>query len=57
MPQYRLSPQAEQDIEAILEWTHETFGEKARLRYQALLTLAIKEYRAQGPDEGGTGGR
>ena len=41
MARYRLSPQAEQDIEAILAWTHEKFGEKARLRYEALLTRAI----------------
>jgi toxin ParE1/3/4 len=41
MPRFRLSPQAEQDIEAILEWTQETFGERARLRYEALLTRAI----------------
>ena len=41
MAQYRLSPQAEQDIEAILAWTDEEFGEKARFRYEALLIRAI----------------
>ena len=43
MPEYRLSPLAEQDIETILEWTHEEFGEKARIRYEALLTRAIMD--------------
>ncbi len=41
MTAYRLSPLAEQDIETILEWTHEEFGEKARIRFEALLTRAI----------------
>ena len=36
MTEYRLSPLAEQDIETILEWTHEEFGEKARIRYDAV---------------------
>ncbi len=43
MTEYRLSPLAEQDIETILEWTHEEFGEKARIRYEALLTRAIMD--------------
>ncbi len=43
MTEYRLSPLAEQDIETILEWTHEEFGEKARIRYEALLTGAIMD--------------
>jgi toxin ParE1/3/4 len=43
MPQYRLSPQAERDIEAILEWSHVEFGEKVRRRYEALLTQAIAD--------------
>ncbi len=41
MPRFRLSPQAERDIEEILAWTHEEFGEKARRRYEALLARAI----------------
>jgi toxin ParE1/3/4 len=40
---YRLSPQAEQDIEAILEWTHAECGEKIRRRYETLLTRAIMD--------------
>ncbi len=43
MARYRLSPHAEQDIETILEWTHEQFGEKARVRYEALLITAIRD--------------
>ena len=43
MTEYRLSPLAEQDIETILEWTHEEFGEKTRIRYEALLTRAIMD--------------
>ncbi|RUL84611.1 type II toxin-antitoxin system RelE/ParE family toxin [Tautonia sociabilis] len=49
MAHYRLSPQAEQDIEAILAWTHEEFGEKARLRYEALLIRAILDV-AEAPE-------
>ena len=41
MPRYRLSPLAEADLEAILTWTHEHFGERGRLRYEALLIRAI----------------
>ena len=37
MRRYILAPAAEQDIESILSWTHERFGERARLRYEALL--------------------
>src|SRR5262249_42653346 len=43
MARYRISPQAEQDIQAILTRTHVEFGEKARLRYEALLTRAIMD--------------
>lgn len=43
MANYRLSPQAEQDIEVTLEWTHEEFGEKIRRRYEALLTRPIMD--------------
>lgn len=41
MPRYRLAPRAVLDIAAILEWTHEHFGERGRIRYEALLTQAI----------------
>ncbi|UUO06689.1 type II toxin-antitoxin system RelE/ParE family toxin [Blastopirellula sp. J2-11] len=41
MARYRISVIAEQDIEAILRWTQEQFGEQGRLRYEALLIEAI----------------
>jgi len=41
MTQFRLSPQAEQDVEAILARSHEQFGERVRLHYEELLTQAI----------------
>ena len=36
-----LAPAAEEGIVKILAWSHEHFGEQARLRYEALLTQAI----------------
>jgi len=56
MPLYRLSPQAQQDIEANLEWTHEEFGEKARRRYEALLTRAIMDV-VEAPERTGSHAR
>ena len=56
MASYRLSPQAEQDIEAILQWTHEEFGAKVRRRYETLLTRAIMDV-AEDPDRVGTRAR
>jgi toxin ParE1/3/4 len=53
MPRYRLSPQANQDIATILEWTHKEFGVKARLRYEALLTRAILDV-AEAPERAGS---
>lgn len=41
MPKYRLSPLAEGDLEEILAWSHEHFGEQGRLRYEALIAQAI----------------
>ncbi len=41
MTRFTLSPAAERDIVSILEWTHEHFGEQARLRYEALLVQAM----------------
>ncbi len=53
MPQYRLAPRAEHDIEAILEWTYEHFGEKVRTRYEALLAKAILDV-ADEPERAGS---
>ena len=41
MVRFTLSPAAERDIVSILAWTHEHFGEQARLRYEALVVQAI----------------
>jgi toxin ParE1/3/4 len=41
MPLYILAPAAKNDMEQILAWTQEQFGERARLRYEALLVRAI----------------
>ncbi len=41
MARFVLSPAAERDILSILAWTHQQFGENARLRYEALLGQAI----------------
>lgn len=41
MARFTLSSVAERDIASILAWTHEHFGEQARLRYEALLVQAI----------------
>ena len=41
MARFTLSVAAERDIVSILTWTHEHFGEQARLRYEALLVQAM----------------
>jgi toxin ParE1/3/4 len=43
MARFRLSPQAEQDVEAILAWSHRQFSDQARLRYEELLVQAIRD--------------
>ena len=48
-----LAPAAEDDIVKILSWSHEHFGEQARLRYEALLTQAIVDI-AEDPDRAGS---
>jgi len=47
-----LAKAANEDIVSILEWSHENFGERARLRYGALLTQAIIDI-AESPDRPG----
>lgn len=46
MADYRLSLQAQSDIESILEWSHATFGRSARRRYQALIAAAVRDIAA-----------
>ncbi len=41
------------DIDAILEWTQEMFGAKARTRYESLLTRAILDV-AEAPRRAGS---
>ena len=53
MPGYVISPAAEEDIASILGWTHEMFGRKARLRYEALLVRAIIDITEK-PDRAGS---
>jgi toxin ParE1/3/4 len=56
MPQCGLLPRADRDIEAILEWRHEHFGERGRVRYEALLTRAILDIAAE-PERPGSQAR
>ena len=43
----RLSEAAQVDVVDLLAWTHEQFGEAARLRYQALLATALRDLAAE----------
>lgn len=42
----RISPAARTDIRAIMRWSHRQFGEQAALRYDALITRALGDIRA-----------
>lgn len=46
MARFVLSPLAESDIEGILAWTYEHFGESVRLRYEESLVQAILDVAA-----------
>ena len=52
MARFVLSSLAEADIEGILAWTHEQFGEAGRLRYEELLVRAILDV-ADNPERPG----
>ena len=43
MAEYRLSAPAEAQIDQILEWSQEQFGDQARERYAALLVAAMED--------------
>jgi toxin ParE1/3/4 len=43
MVRFRLSGAAQADVGQILQWTHEQFGEPARLRYQGLIVAALRD--------------
>jgi toxin ParE1/3/4 len=47
MDRYRLSAAAQADVIDILAWTHEQFGEAARLRYESLVVAALRDVATQ----------
>ncbi len=53
MAEIRLSVTAEADILSVLAWTQSHFGEMARLRYEALLTAALRDVAAD-PERAGS---
>ena len=53
MFRYRLSEAAQGDVLSILAWTHEQFGEAARLRYESLIVAALRDVAIQ-PDRPGS---
>ena len=56
MSRYRLSQAAQDDIIEVLAWTHERFGEPARLRYESLIVAALRDVAAA-PQRPGSLGR
>jgi toxin ParE1/3/4 len=53
MVRFRLSDAAQADVIDILAWTHEQFGEAARLRYESLIVAALRDVATQ-PDRPGS---
>lgn len=53
MLRYRLVDSAEEDIISVLAWTHEQFGETARLRHESLMAVALRDVALQ-PDRPGS---
>jgi toxin ParE1/3/4 len=53
MLRYRLSEAAQGDFLSILAWTHDQFGEAARLRYESLIVAALRDVSGQ-PDRPGS---
>ena len=47
MLRYRLSDAAQVDVINILVWTHEQFGEAARMRYESLIVAALRDVATQ----------
>lgn len=47
MLRYRLSQAAQGDVLSLLGWTHEQFGEAARLRYESLIVAALRDVASQ----------
>ncbi len=44
---YRLAEAAQGDVLSILAWSHEQFGEAARLRYESLIVAALRGVASQ----------
>jgi toxin ParE1/3/4 len=55
-PRLFIAPAAEQDMEAVLRWTQDEWGEQASIRYEALLVQAIMDAAAK-PDLPGSSHR
>ena len=53
MFRYRLSEAAQGDVLNVLAWTHEQFGEAARLRDESLIVAALRDVASQ-PDRPGS---
>lgn len=53
MFRYRLSEAAQADVLNVLAWTHQQFGEAARLRYERLIVAALRDVASQ-PDRPGS---
>lgn len=53
MFRYRLSEAAQGDVLGIMAWTHQQFGETARLRYDQLVVAALRDI-ASNPDRPGS---
>ena len=45
--QVEIARAAEQDIAAVLDFSFEQFGERARLRYEALIAAALEDLRTE----------
>jgi toxin ParE1/3/4 len=56
MTQFVIAPAAQRDIESVLAWTEEQFGEQGRLRYEALIVQAIIDI-SNNPERPGSSGR
>ena len=53
MLRYRLPDSAQADVIDVLAWTHEQFGETARLHYEGLIVAALRDAAIQ-PDRPGS---
>ena len=53
MFRFRVSEAAQGDVLSILAWTHEQFGEAARVRYESLIVAALRDVASQ-PDRPGS---